>query len=160
MLHGRAGGPGRYGQWIQRWIMFPTACKTRTSHLFHRRNLTAYASTLSCLYLTETWPPLTGGTGDVAGWTDGTGTSSTYIPTCPRGSFCKIARGTLRSTKWLRDHQMAAESAESCGIPVSMSKTKQNNYPLAKLTWSCLMTTNVMIWVENEAKERGKWWKQ
>ena len=117
-------------------------------------------SPLSCLYLTITWPVLTSGTKDVDGWTNGTGTSSTYIPTCPCGSFCKIARGTLRSTKWLRDHQMAAESVDGCGMPVSMSKTKQNSHPLAKLTWLCLMTTNVMICMENEAKERGKWWKQ
>ena len=50
-------------------------------------------------------------------------------------------------SRWLRNHQIAAESAESCGMPVNMSKSKQNSHTLAKLTWSCLMTSNVMIWV-------------
>ena len=97
--------------------------------------------------LTITWLLLTGGADDVDGWTNSTGTSSTLIPKCPCGSFGKMTRGTLRLTKRLRNHQMAAESADGCGMPINMSKSKQNSHTLAKLTWSCLMTSNVMIWV-------------
>ena len=97
--------------------------------------------------LTGSCPCLTGGTDDVDDWTNGTGTSSTLIPEYPCGSFGKMTRGTLRTTKRLRNLQMVAKSSESCGMAVNMSKSKQNSHTLAKLTWSCLMTSNVMIWV-------------
>ena len=129
---GWAGGSGRYGNWIQSWIMSSTTCVTRTNHQLHWRDPTAYATPFKLPLLTVAWPSLTGGVDDVAGRTNSTGTLITFIATCPCGSFCKMTRGTLRLTKRLRDHQMAAESADGCGMPVNMSKYKQNSHTLAK----------------------------
>lgn len=158
-LRGWAGGPGRHGHWIQGWIMSPTSCVTRASHRLSWRDPTAYVSPLSCLRwpdLAPVWPEvqmtwmieqmaqeprapwyLSTHVAHLAKW---------HVEPWEQQKGCGISR-------WLRNHQIAAESTESCGMPVNMSKSKQNSHTLANLTWSCLMTSNVMIWVVLH----GKW---